>query len=255
MAASRKAARNTPSKTKAVRKAITRSSSNHPRHDNRSVATAPTSRDTGSDLVKETLPTYLDCIRDLEDRTDELERSDRRKQYRVRKPHTRRRRRHHHSSESSSDSEEDVGPTKSFMGAEAETRGHRSAKLGGEPPQSWYSQIALPREVARPLWWGSDAKIQKAYFAVERTYGVHCTLNGISPCLPATMKSLASWIAELGNQGVKIESIKVHLARIRSVHESMWYDNLGVFDSATIQRIMDGICRRREFLGRMTGIL
>ena len=204
MAASKKADKNTISKSKAVGKAITRPSSSGPLHNGR---------------------------------------YERPNQYRVHKSNTHRHR-HHYSSDSSSDSEEGDEPTKSSRVSKAETRSHRAAELGCDPPQSWYSQTELSREAARCLWWGLDAKIQKTYAAVEKSYSVHCAIKGIKPAFPATVDSLASWISDLGNKRVNSATIKAHLNRVRSLNVEMGYDDRA-FDNPQLDMIIAGYRRLR----------
>ena len=244
MASSKKVDKNTISKSKAVGKAITRPSSNRPRHKGRYVAATSSSRNTRSDQIEEASLAYLQCIRALEDQVAEYSRDERPNQYRVHKSYTRHHHRHQYSSESNSDSEEGDGPIRSSRVSKAEVRSHHAAELGCDPPQSWYSQTDLSREAARFLWWGLDAKTQKTYAAVEKSYGDHCVLNGIRPPFPATVNSLASWIPDLGRKRVKSATIKAHLNRVRSLNVEMGYDDRA-FDSPQLDIIIAGYRRLR----------
>ena len=240
MATSKKADKKTISKSKA----ITRPSSNRPRHNGRYVAATSSSRNTRSDPIEETSPAYLQHFRGLESKVAEYRRDERPNQYRVHKSYTRHHHRHHYSSESNSDSEEWDGPTKSSRVSRAETRSHRAAELGCDPPQSWYSQTELSREAARCLWWGLDAKTQKTYAAVEKSYSVHCAIKGIKPAFPATVNSLANWISELGSKRVNSATIKAHLNRVRSLNVEIGYDDRA-FDSPQLDIIIAGYRRLR----------
>ena len=243
MAASKKTTKNTPSKTKAVGKANAPSCSRSS-HNQHSVATVSIPRNVKSDLIKEKPPAYLSHSRDVGDQGSEYRRDNHRKQYRVHKRRTRHRHQHR-SPESSFDSEEGDGPSNSFMHAEAGTHAHRSAGPGSDPPQSWYSQTSLSREAARLLWWGQDTKTQKTYAAIEKFYPTHCAINGIKPSFPVTVRSLLSWITELGNNRVKSATIKAHLDCVKSVQAGMGYEDLAVFDHPCIEQTIRGIRRLR----------
>ena len=172
------------------------------------------------------------------------ERDERPNQYRVHKSYTRHHHRHHYLSECNSDSEEGVGRTKSSRVSEAERWSRLAAELGGEPPRLWYSQTDLSQEAARALWWGLTSKMQKTYAAVEKSYSVHCAMNGIQPPFPATVNSLASWIVDLGRKRVNSATIKSHLNRVRSLNVDMGYDDRA-FDSPQLDIIIAGYCRLR----------
>ena len=245
MAASKKANKNTISKSKAVEKAITRLSSNRPRHNGRYVAATSSIRDTRSDPIEETSPGYLQQVRcALEDLVAEYKRDERPDQYRVHKSFTHLHHRHRYSSESSPDSEEGDGPAKSSRDSKAETRIHRAAELGVDPPSSWYGQTDLSHEAARALWWGLDAKTQKIYAAVEISYSSHCLINRIKRPFPVTVNSLASWIMDLGRKRANSATIKSHLNRVRSLNVDMGYDDRA-FDSPQLDIIIAGYCRLR----------
>lgn len=143
--------------------------------------------------------------------------------------------------------EEDDEPKLASISTEAEIPGYRIAGLGGDPPQSWYFLVDMSRETACFLWWGLDIETQKTYATVAKSYGVHCAMRGIRPCFPATVYSLANWIADLGNRRVKIETIKARLGRVRSLHVGMGFDGkeLAAFESPTLERIMAEIRRLR----------
>ena len=239
MAASKKANKNTISKSKAVGKAITRPSSNRPRHNGRYVAATSSVRDTRSDPIEEFSPRYVQHVRALVGQALEDERDERPNQYRVHKSYTRHHHRHRYSSE------EGDGPTKSFRDSIAETRIHRGVELGGDPPQSWYCQTDLSRQAARAVWWGLEFKMQKTYAAVEKSYSVHCALNGIQPPFPATVNSLASWIVDLGRKRLNSATIKSHLNRVRSLQVGMGYEDFAAFDSPRLDIVIAGYRRLR----------
>ena len=245
MAPSKKADRNTTSKSKGVGKAITRpSSTNRPRHNGRYVAATSSLRNTGSDPIEEISPTVLQRIRAVEDQIAELERDERPHKHRVYKSYTRRHRRHHYSSGSNSDSQGGDGRTESSRVSKAETRGHHAAELGSDPPYSWYSQIELPRETARIYWWGLDAKTQKTYAALDKSYVIDCAIKGIKHAFPVTVYSLASWISELSRKRINSAKIKAHLKRVRSLNVDLGYGG-SAFDSPLLDRIITGYCRLR----------
>ena len=126
---------------------------------------------------------------------------------------------------------------------------YRSAELGRDPPDSWYSQTALPREVARLLWWGLAAKTRKTYVTPTKLYSAHCAINGSTPFFPVIVNSLASWIAHLSTRRVKAKTIKAYLTGVRSAHVDMGYEDLTVFHNPQLQRIIAGIRRLRGEAG------
>ena len=249
MAPSKKAEKNTTSKSKAVGKAITRPSyTNRPRHNGRHVAATSSFRNTGSDRIGETSPTdFQQRLRALEDRVAELVRDERSNQYQVHKSHTRRHRRHrrhYYSSESESDSQEEDAPTNSSRLQKMEIGSHHAAELGCDPPQSRYSQTDMSREAARALWWGLDAQSQKIYATVAKTYSAHCLMNEIKPIFPATVQSLASWISELDRKRVSFATIKAHLNRVKLLDVDLGNGD-SAFDSPQLGRIFAGFRRLR----------
>ena len=78
-----------------------------------------------------------------------------------------------------------------------------------------------------------------------KSYTVHCGLNTFNPPLPATVNSLASWIAELSTKRVKADTIKGYLTGVRSAHVDMGFENLSVFQNPQLQRIIAGSRRLR----------
>ena len=245
MAASKKADKKTISKSKAVGKAITHPPSNGPRHNGRYVADTSSIRKSHSEPTEETSQAYHQLFRALEDQVAEYRRDERPSQYRVHKSYTRRHHRHHHSSESNSDSEKGDGPTKSSGVSKARTRSHRVAELGRDPPQTWYKQTELSEGAARCLWWGLDAKSQKVYPTVAKSYSIYCLMHGIQPPFPATVQSLASWIGSwLSDFGSNFATIKAGLNRVRSLNVALGYDDRA-FDHPQLEIVIAGYCRLR----------
>lgn len=126
---------------------------------------------------------------------------------------------------------------------------YRSAELGRDPPDSWYNQTALPREAASLLWWGLAAKTRKAYATPTKSYSAYCAINGSTPSFPATVNSLASWIAHLSTRRANAKTIKAYLTGVRSAHVDMGYEDLAVFHNPQLQRIIAGIRRLRGEAG------
>ena len=245
MAPSKKADKNTTSKSKTVEKAITRpSSTNRPRHNGRFVAATSSLRNTDSDPDKDSWRAYIQGFHILEGKVAQLGRDERPHQYRVHKSYTRRHRRHHYSSASESDSQEEDGPTKSSQLREMEIGSHHAAELGCDAPQSWYSQTDLSREVARALWWGLDAETQDIYAVVAKTYSTDCLMSEIKPPFPATVKSLANWLSDLDSKRASFTMIKTLLYGVSLLNVDLGYGD-SAFDSPQLARILAGFRRLR----------
>lgn len=73
-----------------------------------------------------------------------------------------------------------------------------------------------------------------------RSYTLYCALQGIKPPMPATIASLAGWIADLSIKRVKAKTIKAYLTGVRSSHIDLGYENLTVFHHPQLQRIIAG---------------
>lgn len=57
------------------------------------------------------------------------------------------------------------------------------------------------------------------------------------------MTSLASWVAALSTNKRKAKTIKAYLTGVRSAHIDLGYEDLTVFHSPQLQRIVNGIRR------------
>ena len=142
------------------------------------------------------------------------------------------------------------GPRVSFIHEEAEplveTSVHHSATPGRDPPEWWYNQAAS-REVSRLLWWGSGLaqKPRQKYSTPVKSYNFYCAMNGINPAFPATFLSLGSWVASLSAKRVETKSIEAYLTGVRSAHVDMGFEDLKVFHSAGLKRVLDGTRRLR----------
>ena len=74
-----------------------------------------------------------------------------------------------------------------------------------------------------------------------KLYSTHYALQGIQPAFPASMRSLASWIAHLATSRVKSKTIKAYLTGVRSAHIDMCYDDdLSVFHHPRLERMIAG---------------
>lgn len=70
-------------------------------------------------------------------------------------------------------------------------------------------------------------------------------MEGINPSFPATLNSLASWIASLSVRHVKTQTMKAYLTGVRSAHVDMGYEDLTMFHSPQLERIIAGSRRLR----------
>lgn len=68
---------------------------------------------------------------------------------------------------------------------------------------------------------------------------------GVNPPLPATFYSLSEWVAVLSAKRLKTKSIKAYLTGVRSVHVDMGFEDLDVFHSPRLKRVLDGTRRLR----------
>lgn len=88
-------------------------------------------------------------------------------------------------------------------------------------------------------------KTRQTYSTPIKSYTEYCALNGINPPFPATFHSLSDWVASLSVKRVKTKSIKAYLTGIRSAHVDMGFEDLDVFHSPRLKRIIDGSRRLR----------
>ena len=59
-----------------------------------------------------------------------------------------------------------------------------------DPPESWYTDIGLPRIAARYLWWGLSSNTRRTYDTARRSY-VICYVSRLRPSYPITQSSAA----------------------------------------------------------------
>ena len=76
-----------------------------------------------------------------------------------------------------------------------------------------------------------------------KSYGFHCALHGHNPPFPAIVTSLASWIAQLSTKRIKAKTIKSYITGLRSAHVDIGYEDLSVFHSPLLQRMIAGVRR------------
>lgn len=138
-----------------------------------------------------------------------------------------------------SDSEEGDAPMLSFLDHErAETRGHRSADLIRDPPDSWYQQSSLSREAARLLWWGLDSKMRNTYSTAFKSYNSYCALHRLV-AFPATVATISGWIG-YKSRHLQPKTMESYISGLRSVHMNMGHEDLSVFHSPLLQRLIAG---------------
>ena len=113
----------------------------------------------------------------------------------------------------------------------------------------------MSREAARFIWWGLSFKTRKTYATPTKSYTFFCGMSGIRPPFPATNSSLIEWVAHLGNKRIKAKTIKAYLTGLRSARVDMCFeDNLDVFHSPSVLRIIAGIRRHEARLGRRNDV-
>ena len=66
---------------------------------------------------------------------------------------------------------------------------------------------------------------------------------GYKPAFPASVDSLAQWIAELGNRRLEPKTVKSYLTGIRSAHIDLGYYLPKVFESPVLERLIKSIRR------------
>ena len=103
----------------------------------------------------------------------------------------------------------------------------------------------MPRDLARLLWWGLTRNTRRTYSTSIKSYNTHCAMNRIQPFFPATFLSLGTWVATLSTRRVKTKSIKTYLTGVRSAHVDMGFENLTVFHSAQLKRVVNDTRRLR----------
>ena len=70
-------------------------------------------------------------------------------------------------------------------------------------------------------------------------------MQGFKPAFPASLPTLASWVATLGDRRLHVKTIKAYLTGTRSAHVDMGFEDLKVFQHPMLQRIVAGIRRIR----------
>ena len=117
-----------------------------------------------------------------------------------------------------------------------------------EPPESWYNQTGLDRNVSKLLYHGLAPKTRENYSIGARNYHEHCAMHGLRPAFPATVDHLLNWLGELGRRNLKAETIKKYLAGVKSHHIDIGCksrDIEDVFSQAVVKRAIRGIRRIR----------
>ncbi|CAF9928771.1 MAG: hypothetical protein HETSPECPRED_006926 [Heterodermia speciosa] len=117
-----------------------------------------------------------------------------------------------------------------------------------DPPESWYNQTGLDRNVSKLLYHGLAPKTRENYSIGARNYHEHCAMHGLRPAFPATVDHLLNWLGELGRGNLKAETIKKYLAGVKSHHIDIGCkrrDIEDVFSHALVKRAIRGIRRIR----------
>lgn len=88
-------------------------------------------------------------------------------------------------------------------------------------------------------------KTRKTYETARRNYTLHCKIHTRHQPFPATVTTLASWVAELGDTRTATKTIKSYLSGIRSYQVDIGFEDLEVFHHPMLQRIIAGVKRLR----------
>ena len=138
---------------------------------------------------------------------------------------------------------EEAGASKSTSMAALRTEGP-SDDIARDPPESWYAEIPLSRAAARYLWWGLAVKTRGLYDTGRRSYVLHCRMTLHVRPFPASVQTLSSWIASLGENRLQPKTIESYLAEVRSSQMDTGFEDLEVFHHPVLNRIMTGIKRK-----------
>ena len=113
-----------------------------------------------------------------------------------------------------------------------------------EPPDSWFNEVPLERTAARYLWYGLATSTRSTYSTARRDYTLFC-LKTTRARYPATVETLTSWSANLGDRNLKSKTIKAYLTGLRSHHIDIGYagGDIEAFHHPTLQRVIAGIRR------------
>ena len=117
-----------------------------------------------------------------------------------------------------------------------ECLGHLAIDMAFQP----CNLTALPRDAARLLWWGLEAKT-RIYSSAVKSYSSHCAVEGSITAFPAAVSSLASWITSLSCQRFEVKTVDAYLTVVRSAHVDMAYEDLTVFDNPQLQITIAGM--------------
>ena len=126
----------------------------------------------------------------------------------------------------------------------AQFTGTSTQILARDPPESWYSEIPLSRPAARYLWWGLAVKTRSLYDTGRRSYVTYCRISMNATPFPATIQTLSSWIAMLGEHKIQPKTIKAYLAGVRSSQIDTGFEDLETFHHPVLNRIIAGIKRK-----------
>lgn len=100
--------------------------------------------------------------------------------------------------------------------------------------------------VACYVWWGLADRTRRTYQITIKGYILHCAIHDKTP-FPATFKTLAIWVADMGEKRILPKSIKLYLTGVRlfQVDIGATKGELEVFHHPTLERIIQDIRRLR----------
>lgn len=123
--------------------------------------------------------------------------------------------------------------------------------IAQDPPQSWYAAVPFERLPARYIWWGVAIHTRQSYQTALNSYTNECAFRRTPP-FPATVQSLASWVASLGHRRLQVKSIKSYITGVRSAQLDIGATRaeLEVFHHPSLERLVNGIKRLQGEAGR-----
>lgn len=123
--------------------------------------------------------------------------------------------------------------------------------IAQDPPQSWYAAVPFERLPVRYIWWGVAIHTRQSYQTALNSYKNECAFRRTPP-FPATVQSLASWVASLGHRRLQVKSIKSYITGVRSAQLDIGATRaeLEVFHHPSLERLVNGIKRLQGEAGR-----
>lgn len=93
------------------------------------------------------------------------------------------------------------------------------------------------------VWWGLAPSSRHSYASAQNSYYFFCKFQLSESHLPVTLTKLTKWVAYLHNRSIRPKTIKKYLSGLRSAHVDVGDQDLEVFHSPTLERMITGIKR------------